>query len=62
MLREKVVAAAARRMIVIADASKRSAAIGRAPVPVEILPFAQTFVRAQLDATRRANRVAPDGR
>jgi ribose 5-phosphate isomerase A len=49
MLREKVVAAAARRMIVIADASKRSAAIGRAPVPVEILPFAQTFVRAQLD-------------
>lgn len=49
MLREKVVAASARRMIVIADASKRSAAIGRAPVPVEILPFAQTFVRAQLD-------------
>lgn len=49
MLREKVVAAAARRMIVIADASKRSAAIGRAPVPVEILPFAQSFVRAQLD-------------
>ena len=49
MLREKVVAAAARRMIVIADASKRSAAIGRAPVPVEVLPFAQTFVRAQLE-------------
>jgi ribose 5-phosphate isomerase A len=49
MLREKIVAAAAHRMIVIVDASKRCAAIGRAPVPVEILPFAQAFVRAQLD-------------
>ena len=49
MLREKIIAAAARRMIVIADASKRSAAIGRAPVPVEVLPFARGFVRAQLD-------------
>jgi ribose 5-phosphate isomerase A len=48
MLREKVVAAASRRMIVIADASKRVAAIGHAPVPVEILPFARAFVSAQI--------------
>jgi ribose 5-phosphate isomerase A len=50
MLREKIVAAASRRMIVIADASKRVARIGRAKLPVEILPFARTFVAARLEA------------
>jgi len=44
MLREKVVAVASRRVIVIADASKRSPAIGRKPVPVEVLPFAPEFI------------------
>lgn len=48
MLREKIVAAASRRMIVIADGSKRSAAIGRKPVPVEVLPFAREFALASL--------------
>ena len=41
MLREKLVAVAADRMIAIADGSKRVARIGAAAVPVEILPFAQ---------------------
>jgi ribose 5-phosphate isomerase A len=44
MLREKIVAAAARRMIVIADGSKRVARLGAAPIPVEILPLAHAFV------------------
>ena len=44
MLREKVIAEAARRMVVIADGSKRVAALGKAPVPVETLPFARAFV------------------
>ncbi len=48
MLREKVVAAASTRMIVIADGSKRVAAIGAAKIPVEILPFAQDFVAGRL--------------
>ena len=48
MLREKIVAAASARMIVIADGSKRVAAIGAAKVPVEVLPFAQGFVAARL--------------
>ncbi|WP_034158398.1 ribose-5-phosphate isomerase RpiA [Sphingomonas sp. ERG5] len=50
MLREKIVATAARRMIAIADGSKRCAAIGRASVPVEILPFARTFALDRLKA------------
>lgn len=48
MLREKVVAAASRRMVVIADGSKQVDAIGGAPVPVEVLPFARAFVAARL--------------
>ncbi len=43
LLREKLVARAARRFIVIADASKRVRRLGtRAPVPVEVIPFGWT--------------------
>jgi len=48
MLREKVVAAASDRMVVIADGSKQVAAIGGVPVPVEILPFARDSLLARL--------------
>jgi ribose 5-phosphate isomerase A len=40
LLREKLVARAARRFIVIADASKRVEVLGRFPLPVEVVPFA----------------------
>ena len=49
MLREKVVANAARRMIAIADATKPVAALGQSPLPVEILPFACAAVTAKID-------------
>ena len=48
MLREKIVAAASRRMVVVADGSKRVARLGAAPLPVEVLPFARRFAGAQL--------------
>src|SRR3954467_14578746 len=47
LLREKIVAAASDRMIVIADDSKWVKALGRFPLPVEVIPFG-------LAATRRA--------
>ena len=47
LLREKIVAAASDRMIVIADDSKWVSALGRFPLPVEVVPFG-------LAATRRA--------
>lgn len=50
MLREKIVASAAARMVVVADGSKRVAALGKAPVPVEILPFARSYAEARLSA------------
>lgn len=50
MLREKIVAAAARRMVVIADGSKRVAALGKAPLPIEVLPIARAYVADVLAA------------
>ncbi|MFQ5398788.1 MAG: ribose-5-phosphate isomerase RpiA [Anaerolineae bacterium] len=51
LLREKIVAAASRRMIVVADHSKRVARLGtRAPVPVEVIPFARQPVAAHLES------------
>lgn len=47
LLREKIVAAASKRMIVIADAGKQVATLGRFPLPIEVVPFG-------LEATRRA--------
>jgi ribose 5-phosphate isomerase A len=49
MLREKIVARAAVRMIAIADSSKAVARLGRAPVPVEFLPFARGFVSGEIE-------------
>ena len=39
LLREKIVAAASTRMIVIADQSKWVARLGRFPLPIEVTPF-----------------------
>ena len=46
LLREKIVAAASTRMIVITDRSKQVDRLGRFPLPVEVVPFG-------LEATRR---------
>ena len=47
LLREKIVAAASDRMIVIADETKWVETLGRFPLPIEVIPFG-------LSATRRA--------
>lgn len=48
LLREKVIAAASTRVIVIGDSSKLVPQLGRFPLPVEVVPFATEFVRARL--------------
>jgi ribose 5-phosphate isomerase A len=51
LLREKVVATAARRFVVISDSSKLVPRLGtRFPVPVEVVPFALSLVRRHLEA------------
>jgi ribose 5-phosphate isomerase A len=39
LLREKIVAHASRRFVLIADESKLVGRLGRGPVPIEVLPF-----------------------
>lgn len=39
LLREKIVATASDRMLVIADASKRVQVLGKFPLPIEVIPF-----------------------
>lgn len=48
MLREKIVASAATRMLAVADNSKLTERLGGRPVPVEILPFAQAYIERRL--------------
>lgn len=44
LLREKIVASATRKLVIVADASKRVATLGKFPLPVEVIKFAKTLV------------------
>ena len=49
LVREKIVAHASKRVIIVVDESKLTSRLGiKAPIPVEIIPFALDLVRAQL--------------
>jgi ribose 5-phosphate isomerase A len=54
LLREKIVATSARRMIVIADASKYVVKLGRFPLPVEVVEFGHATTAARLGAAAAA--------
>jgi ribose 5-phosphate isomerase A len=69
LLREKIVASASARLIVIADESKWVSALGRFPLPIEVVPFGLTATRRAVEAAAAAAgcpgpallRRAPDG-
>jgi len=48
LLREKVVASASKKMVVVADSSKLVPALGKFPLPVEVIPFARAVVERKL--------------
>lgn len=48
LLREKVVASVTKKMVVVADSGKLVPALGRFPLPVEIIPFARAVVERKL--------------
>jgi ribose 5-phosphate isomerase A len=50
LLREKIVASATRQMIVVADASKQVQKLGKFPLPVEVIRFAQALVAKRISA------------
>jgi len=70
LLREKIVAKASRRMVVIADDTKLVATLGRFPLPVEVVRFGWSHTRdAIVTASKRAGcdgdvrvRVGGDGK
>ena len=49
LLREKIIAAASRRFTVIGDSGKQVKRLGKFPLPVEVIPFAQSFIRRQIE-------------
>ena len=54
LLREKIVASASARMIVIADDSKWVAALGRFPLPIEVVPFGLAATRRTVETAAAA--------
>jgi ribose 5-phosphate isomerase A len=64
LLREKVVASAARQFVVIADSSKQVPVLGKFPLPVEVIPFAKALVAKNIAALGAAVslRKSPDGK
>lgn len=49
LLREKIVAASAPRMVVIADVSKKVTTLGQFPLPVEVVPFGLGSTQIRLE-------------
>jgi len=47
-LREKIVAAASKRMVVIADHTKLVSCLGKFPLPIEVVPFGLSATRAAI--------------
>jgi ribose 5-phosphate isomerase A len=50
LLREKIIATASKKMVVVADSSKLVRALGKFPLPVEIIPFARTVLEKKISA------------
>ncbi len=50
LLREKVIASASKQEVIIADSSKQVAVLGKFPLPVEVIPFAQSLIAARITA------------
>jgi ribose 5-phosphate isomerase A len=54
LLREKIVASASARMVVIADESKWVPMLGRFPLPIEVVPFGLAATRVAVEAAASA--------
>lgn len=49
-LREKIVASVSKRFVVIGDSAKQVPRLGKFPLPVEVIPFAQSLIKPQIEA------------
>lgn len=44
LLREKIVASASRKIVIIADSTKQVPVLGKSPLPVEVVPFGEALL------------------
>jgi ribose 5-phosphate isomerase A len=50
LLHEKIVASASRQLVIITDSSKQSEVLGKFPLPIEVISFAQPLVKKKVEA------------
>src|SRR4030088_864889 len=62
LLREKIIASASRQVVIIADSSKQVAVLGKFPLPVEVIPFAQLLVAKRIGALGAAVKLRQDAK
>ncbi len=64
LLREKIVASATRQLVIVADASKQVSMLGKFPLPVEVIKFAEALVAKRIRALGADVRLrtGPDGK
>jgi ribose 5-phosphate isomerase A len=63
LTREKVIATASKKMVVVADSSKVVPVLGKFPLPVEVIAFARTVIEKKIVALGGSPklRTKPDG-
>jgi ribose 5-phosphate isomerase A len=63
LLREKVIACASKKMVVVADSTKIVSLLGKFPLPVEVISFARTVVENKIVSLGGSPklRTKPDG-
>jgi ribose 5-phosphate isomerase A len=62
LLREKIIASASRQLVIIADSSKQVTVLGKFPLPVEVIPFAQSFLAKRITALGATVKLRPDAK
>jgi ribose 5-phosphate isomerase A len=64
LTREKVIATASKRMVVVVDSSKAVPVLGKFPLPVEVIAFARTVVERKIVSLGGSPklRLKPDGK
>ena len=50
LLREKIIASASKKVVIVADSTKQVRLLGKFPVPVEVIPFAQALIANKITA------------
>src|SRR5271154_5459498 len=64
LLREKIVASVTKQLVIVVDATKRVPVLGKFPLPVEVIKFAQAVVKQKIEALGAAVglRMGADGK